>query len=231
MQASHIINNAISNGRKYLLEHESKELLTLFTIPTTKWAVAKSCEEAVEKSREIGFPLVMKVLSPDILHKTDVGGVKLNIQNESEVKKAFNEIISNVKNKKPDADILGVLLDSFAEKGFELIVGALKSPEFDQTVMVGAGGIFTELFKDVCFRVAPLTHNEAKEMLQELKIYPLFKGFRGQTLDENAIVDIIVKVSNLIMELPQISQMDLNPVILYHQGAIVVDAKIILSNK
>lgn len=227
---SKIIQKALDEGRTYLLEPEAKEIIRAYGIPTTKFKVARTPSEAVKYAEEIGYPVVLKIVSPDIIHKSDVGGVKVNLKNQDEVVKAFNEILENVKRHKSDARIVGVLVQEFCPEGREVIVGMAKDPQFGPALMFGLGGIFVEVLKDVSFRVAPITRYDAEEMIKEIKAYPILEGIRGQPpADIEALIDILLKVSNLVIEHPEIDQLDLNPIFAYPKGAKAVDARIILS--
>lgn len=224
-----IISNAYSESRKFLLENEAKAICVEYGIPVTKFELAKNCCESIILSKKIGFPVVLKIVSPDIIHKSDSGGVMLDLKNSDEVKNAFNKIIDNVNNYNSSATILGVLVQEMAEPSTEVIVGAIKDPQFGQTLMFGLGGIFVEILKDVTFRVAPISKEEAHEMISEVKAYPLLKGYRNKPpVDTDSLAELIVKTSNLIIENPQIKELDLNPVIVYKKGVKVVDARIIL---
>ncbi len=228
-KTSEIINNALKEGRVNLLEPEAKAICAQYGITTPEFDVASNAEEAVKSAKKIGYPVVMKIVSQDILHKTDAGGVKVGLENEAEVKSGFEEILQNAKKYKKDANIIGVLVQKMAPSSTEVIVGALKDPQFGQTLMFGIGGIFVEVLKDVTFRIAPIVEKDAKEMIKEIKAYPILKGYRNTPpADENAIVKILLNVSKLIMEHPEINQMDLNPIMVYENGASVVDARIIL---
>jgi acetyl-CoA synthetase (ADP-forming) len=225
-----IIKSALSSGRTFLLEPESKEIVGSYGMPVTKFKVAKTVEEAVKFAGEIGYPVVIKIVSPDVLHKSDVGAVKINLKNADEVKAAFAEVMKNVKKFKSDAKIIGVIVEQLAPQGNEVIVGMAKDPQFGPALMFGLGGIFVEVLKDVAFRIAPLTEYDAKEMVQEIKGYPVLTGIRGQKpADIDSIVDIIMKVSKLVTEHTKIEQLDLNPILVYEKGARIVDARIILS--
>jgi len=226
---SEIITQALKEGRKILLEHEAKALCLEYGIPVTKFKVASSAEEAVKFAEEIGYPVVLKIVSPDVIHKFDVGGVILNLKSSEEVRNAYNQIIENVKRNKPDAKILGVNVQEMAPPSTEIIVGAIKDPQFGPTIMFGLGGIFVEVLKDVTFRIAPITEGDAREMISEIKAYPILKGFRGAPpADIEAIVKILVNVSKLVMEHQEIKELDLNPIMVYRSGAKTVDARIIL---
>jgi acetyl-CoA synthetase (ADP-forming) len=225
-----IIHNALSSGRNFLLEPESKEIVGSYGMPVTKFKVAKTVEQAAKFAGEIGYPVVMKIVSTDVLHKSDVGAVKVNLKNADEVRSAFGEIARNVKKFKSDAKIAGYLVEQLAPEGHEVIVGMAKDPQFGPALMFGLGGIFVEVLKDVSFRIAPLTEYDAREMIQEIKGYPVLTGIRGQKpADINSLVDIILKVSKLVTEHVEIEQLDLNPIFVYQEGAIIVDARIILS--
>jgi acetyl-CoA synthetase (ADP-forming) len=229
MDAAKIIENALREGRKYLMEHEAKSICQQYGMSVTRFKVAKDLNEALKYAEEIGYPVVFKIVSPDIIHKSDVGGVIVNIKNEEEAKNAYKKIMENVAKNKPNAKIIGILVQEMAPAGLEVIVGAIKDPQFGHTIMFGLGGIFVEILKDVTFRITPLTMEDAMEMIREIKGYPLLKGYRGQPpADENAIIDTIMKTSKLLTDLPQISQLDLNPIFVYEKGAKIVDARIIL---
>jgi acetyl-CoA synthetase (ADP-forming) len=228
-QTSQIINQAIKEGRKALLEPEAKTICMEYGISVTKFKVASNKEESAKYADEIGYPVVLKIVSPDIIHKSDAGGVMVNLKTPAEVAAAYQKILENVKKYKPDANIVGVLVQEMAPQSTETIVGAIKDPQFGQTVMFGLGGIFVEIFKDVSFRIAPLTAEDAKEMITELKAYPLLKGYRNSPpADIDALVAILLNVSRLVMENPKIKELDLNPVLAYQTGAKAVDARIIL---
>ena len=224
-----IIQGAISEGRKVLLEPEAKALIADYGIPVTRVKVAKTEEEAVQFAREIGLPVVLKIVSPDVLHKSDVGGVKVNLKTEEEVRRAYREVIESVKSKVPNARIVGVLIQEFAPAGVEVIIGLIKDPQFGPTVMFGLGGVFVEVFRDVSFRVAPLTERDAEEMISEIKGRKLLEGYRGmEPVDKKALVEALVKVGQVGVENPEIKEMDLNPVMAYPSGLKVVDARVIL---
>jgi acetyl-CoA synthetase (ADP-forming) len=228
-QTMKIINQARKENRNALLENEAKTILTEYGIPVTKFNLAKNDKEATEYADRIGYPIVLKIVSPDIIHKSDAGGVLINLKTSADVASAYKKIIENVKKYKADAKILGVIVQEMAPQSTEVIVGAIKDPQFGQTVMFGLGGIFVELLKDVNFRVAPLNAEEAKEMITQLKAFPLLNGYRNTPLaDLDALVRIICNVSRLVMEQPEIKELDLNPIMAYTKGAKAVDARIIL---
>jgi acetyl-CoA synthetase (ADP-forming) len=228
---SEIFEKAYKEGRTFLLEPEAKTVCIKYGIPATKFGVAKTVEEAVELAEEIGYPVVLKVVSPDIVHKFDIGGVVLNLKSEWEVQNAFNQILENVKERVPDAKVLGITVQEMAAPSTEVIIGAIKDPQFGPALMFGLGGIFTEVLRDVTFRIAPITEEEAREMITEIKAYPLLKGYRGMPpVDIEAIAQILVATSRLVMDYPEINELDLNPIIVYENGAKTVDARIILKS-
>ncbi|MEM2220087.1 MAG: acetate--CoA ligase family protein, partial [Candidatus Korarchaeum sp.] len=166
---------------------------------------------------------------PQVIHKSDVGGVKVNLRSEDDVRRAYREIVDNVRRRVPDARIEGILVQEFAPPGAELIIGLIRDPQFGPTVMFGLGGIFVEVFRDVSFRVAPLSEQDAETMIKEIKAYKLLTGFRGaEPVDINAIKDALIKVGRIGVENEEIAEMDLNPVIAYPKGIKVVDARIFL---
>ena len=215
---------------KVITEESSKEILGEYGIKVPKYALVTSSDEAVQKSKEIGFPLVAKIVSPDILHKTDVGGVKVGLSSEEEVKKTFDDMFNRLKEK---FDVKGVLLENMVPKGVELIVGLQNDSQFGPSIMVGLGGIYTELFKDVSFRVLPVTKNEAVKMLESLRGKDILKGFRGsKPIDMNMLSEAIVNIGNLGVDMAgKYESIDFNPVVVYPDSYYVVDAKIILKEK
>ncbi|MEM2319763.1 MAG: acetate--CoA ligase family protein [Candidatus Bathyarchaeia archaeon] len=226
---SEIIAKALAEGRRYLLEHEAKAICQKYGIPVTRFGVAGSAEEAAKIAEEIGFPVVLKIVSPDIVHKYDVGGVVLNLKSADEVINAYNQIIANVRKRRPEARIDGVNVQEMAPPSTEVIVGAVKDPQFGPVLMFGLGGIFVEVLKDVTYRVAPIKEDDALEMVNEIKASPILKGYRGlPPADVNAIVEILLNASKMMMENQEIRELDLNPIMVYEKGAKTVDARIIL---
>lgn len=201
-----------------LPEDQAKEMLQRYDIPTTEYAVVSSADEAAEL--DIAFPLVAKVCSPDILHKTDVDGVQLNIQSQEELHDAVASLVERF-----DAP---VLVEHMEPPGVEMIAGLLNDPSFGLSIMAGMGGVFTELYNDVAFRLVPITRRDAEAMLDDLKASQLFEGFRDMHLDRNALIDMLLSLSTLGSDHPSLHQMDLNPVLVYEDGIRVVDAKVII---
>ncbi|SHD77666.1 acetate--CoA ligase family protein [Schnuerera ultunensis] len=218
--------------KKFLSEHESKTMLAKAGIPVPKEQIAKTKEEAYEIAKETGYPLVMKIESADIPHKSDVGGVKLNIKSEKELGQAFDEIMNNVVKNAPEAKINGILVQEMLSKGLELIVGVNNDPIYGPMVLCGLGGVFVEIFKDVALYPAPLNHIEAMNMIKSLKAYPLLTGYRSsEELDIEALTDLIVKVSDFaVKNKDKVVEVDINPVFLYEKGKklSVADALILI---
>jgi len=224
-----IIAQARSENRKALLESEAKTIMTEYGVIVPKFQLATNPKEAAQIAESIGFPIVAKIVSPEIIHKSDAGGVKVGLKTAADVEAAYTTIIENAKKYDPNAHILGVLIMEMAPQGTEVIVGAIKDPQFGATIMFGLGGIFVEVLKDVTFKIAPVTLDEAKEMITSLKAAALLKGYRNTpAADIDALAQIIVNVSNLLTEHPEIAELDLNPVLAYAKGTNTVDARIIL---
>ena len=225
----HLFEEARTSGRTHLLEPEAKALCSEYGIRVTKFSVARTPEEALRFADEIGYPVVLKVVSPQVIHKSDVGGVVTQLEDPREVKDAYQRILTNVEKNKPDAEIMGVLVEEMAPPSIEVIVGATRNPQFGPVLMFGLGGILVEIIRDVSFRVAPINSSDALEMITELKAYSVLKGYRNQPpADINAMVEILLKVSKLVVERPEIREVDLNPIFVYEKGAKVVDARVSL---
>jgi acetyl-CoA synthetase (ADP-forming) len=224
-----VFAQARKEGRSYLLEPEAKIVCMEYGIPVTRFKVAISEDEASKFADQIGYPVVLKIVSPDVLHKSDIGGVVLDLKSASDVENAYKKIIANVKKHKPDAKIVGVLVQKMAPSSTEIIVGSTKDPQFGPALMFGLGGIFVEVLKDVTFRIAPITETDAREMITEVKAYPVLKGYRGQpAADVDSIVKILMNTSRLVMDHQEIKELDLNPIMVYEKGAKTVDARIII---
>lgn len=229
---SKIIEDALKKDRTILLPHESLGVCEEYGIPVIEYAFVTTEDQALKVAEEIGFPVVLKIVSPTVSHKSDVGGVMLGLQTPEDVTKAFNLIRQRLIAHDPSAKILGVLVQKMAREGVEVVIGATRDPHFGPVLMFGLGGVFVEVLKDVSFRVAPITINDAFEMIEEIKGYEVLRGIRGKRpSDIRAIANILLKLSDLMMGQEWVSQVDLNPVIVYSDGAIVVDARIILKGK
>lgn len=212
-----------------LNEERTAELLSLYKIPLPQGQVAKTADAAVRIAREIGYPVVAKVSSKDILHKMDVGGVIVHLQTDVQVRSAFAKIMKSVKSRAPKARVAGILIQQSLPPGNEFIVGAIKDETAGHLVMAGLGGIYTELFKDTSFRVAPVSVEQAYHMLTELKSWKLLLGLRGKPqLNIDALAELVSTVSRLVKECPQIREIDLNPVLLTEKDFIILDAKVVV---
>jgi len=231
-RVSEILQRAYAEGRDFLFEHEAKELCRLYDLPVTKGRVVRFEEEAVKAAEEVGFPVVLKIVSPQILHKSDVGGVVLNVKDAQGVREAYERILNNVKKRRPDAEIEGIYVQEMAPSSTEVIVGATKDPTFGPTIMFGLGGIFVEILKDVSFRLIPITRDDAVEMIHEIRSYKILEGARGMPkADEGALVDILLNTSRMVSDCPEIKELDMNPILVYERGAKIVDARVILEEK
>lgn len=227
-----ILKNIIKEKREVLTEAESKELLANYGIPVVKNATAKSAREAAKFSAEIGFPVAMKILSPDILHKTDVGGVELSINSEAEAGAAYNKIIKAVKKHKLKADIHGVFIEGMVKKKYELIIGCKKDPIFGPVIVFGMGGVAVEVFKDTKVGLPPLNMALSMRMIKETKIYKLLKGYRNMPgVDIQSIQFLLYKFAYLVADFPEIKEIDINPFAVDEDGGMVLDAKVILDKK
>lgn len=230
-KVTEILNSVKSKGRRELSELESKQVLAAWDIPVNRTYLAKDIEEAIKAAREIHYPVVLKIASPDILHKSDARGVIVGISSEIELQQAFDKIINNAREYKPDAKILGVNIQEYLPPAREVIVGALQDQSFGATVMFGLGGVWVEVLKDISFRLAPLSLEDAKEMIQEIKGYPVLAGIRGAPpADIEATAGLIQKVGQLAYEFPEIAELDINPVFVFDagKGVISADARIVL---
>lgn len=227
--ADDIIAKVKSEGRVNLTETESKSLLKGIGIATNDSELATSKDEAVSIGSKMGYPVVLKVVSRDILHKTDVGGVKLGIGSDDEVAAAYEEMMISVKQKAPAAVIDGVSIQRMAEPGVEVIIGMFKDSQFGPVVMFGIGGELVEVYKDVSFGIVPIPKRYARQMIKDIKGYPLLDGYRGrERVDITLLEDMLLKLSDFAKDNPEIKEVDINPVIAYADGAIAVDARVIL---
>ena len=224
-----IFENAFKNQTKVITEEISKDILTDYDIKVPHYALVKDIENAVKEAKSIGYPLVAKIVSPQILHKTDVGGVKIDLKNEEDVKSAFNDMYKRLST---EYNVKGVLLEKMVPKGVEMIVGLQNDSQFGPVIMVGLGGIFTELFKDVSFRVLPITKEDAMEMIEELQGKMLLKGYRGsQPINLDMLSNALVNIGKLGFDISSYyDSIDFNPIIVYPDSYYVADAKILLSD-
>ncbi len=229
---SKIITQALKSGRTVLTEVESKQLVASAGFPVVETKLAKSKAETIEISKKLGFPVVLKIVSPDIIHKSDIGGVKLNLTSAAQVDKAYTEIMAAAKKSNKKADIHGVSVQKMAKPGVEVIMGMTKDAQFGPVLMFGLGGVFVEVLKDVAFRIVPLARRDASQMVREIKGYPLLEGYRGQEpANITALEDLLLKLSDFVDKTPQIKEMDLNPIFAYKDRAVAVDARVILESQ
>jgi len=227
MQIIDILSKVKKEKRNLLLYHEAKEILDSSGIPTAPSKIALTLEQAKEAARFIGFPIVMKILSPDIVHKSDAGGVITDLRTEDEVIPAFDRMIEHFRRKEPPVRIEGVVIERMVS-GIEVIVGTTKDSQFGQVLMFGMGGIWTELLKDTSFRLIPIEPIDAEEMIEELKSYSLLQGYRGQAANVESLKKLLLKVSDLILHYPEITSIDLNPVFTSPEGSMVTDVRMMI---
>jgi acetate---CoA ligase (ADP-forming) subunit beta len=228
--ASHaLIERARQQGRTLLTELESKQVLRDLGIPTTLGQLATSEEEAVRAAEAMGYPVVLKIASPDIVHKSDVGGVKLHLQDGEAVRQAFRAMQQSVAAQAPGARVDGISVQPMAAPGVEVIVGMAKDATFGPVLMFGLGGVLVEVLKDVSFRIVPLSQRDAREMIHDIQGFPMLAGYRGAApADLEALQHILLTLSAFVASTPEIKEIDLNPIYAYAQGALAVDARVLL---
>ena len=231
-KAREIIKGCFDKKKMYLGELDGLEVLKSYGFNTLPTILAKDEEEAAKIAGNMGYPVVMKIVSPQIIHKSDAGGVKVGLKNEDEVKTAFRDIIKNANAFNPDAVIKGMILQKMAKSGHEVILGMNRYPIFGPLIMFGMGGIFVEIFKDVVFRIAPIGRNNAQTMIKSVKVFPMLDGFRGSPkADIETLQKMIVSLSDLVLDNPEIRELDINPLLVHEEGhgVTVADVRIILS--
>ena len=229
MTTAGIVEAARRAGRTLLSEVESKQLLEEAGIPVVPTRLATSRAEAVRIANEIGLPAVLKVISPDITHKSDVGGVKVGLETAGQVRSAYDSIMSSARAAAPTASIEGVSVQSMAEPGVEVIVGATRDPQFGHVVMFGLGGVLVEMLRDVSMRLVPVEPRDARAMIREIKGLPLLQGYRQYPpCDLDSLEQVILGLSRFLEANPEVRELDLNPVLCYPKGLVAVDARVVL---
>ena len=229
MSVTSFASGATSAGWRLLTEPEAKEMLGGAGVNVVPTRLARSREEAVAIGKELGFPVVLKIASEDIIHKSDAGGVVLGLKNSRQVGQAFDRVVKNGRRHFPRASIMGAAVQKMAPPGVEVIMGVSRDSQFGPVLMFGLGGVWVEIMTDVSFRIIPVTRRDAREMIEEIKGYPLLKGYRGhEAVDIARLEDMLLAVSDLVTANPEIKELDLNPVIAYPDSAVAVDARIVL---
>ena len=229
MTKTEILKQARKENRTQLTEIESKEMIKGAGIPVVEARLAQTRTEAVNIAKKLGFPIALKIISPDVIHKSDAGGVELGLTTASQVGEAYTKIMTAIKKHYPKAKIHGISVQKMARPGVEVIIGMTKDAQFGPVLMFGLGGILVEVLKDVAFRIVPLNKRDANEMIKEIKGYPLLQGYRGQEPADIAFLeDLLLKVSDFIDKNPEIKELDLNPIFAYKNRATAVDARVIL---
>jgi succinyl-CoA synthetase beta subunit len=225
-QADDLIRSALERGQQALSEYESKKLLSLYGIPITKERLSRSADEAVTAAAELGVPVVLKACSPELMHKSEHGCIELNLRSEADVREAYGRIVESV-----DLELEGVLVQEMVPGQRELVVGLTRDPQFGPCVMLGIGGIMTEVFEDTCFRMAPFDMIEAQDMIEELRFKKILEAFRGQKpIDTKTLCHTLIAVGQIGLELETVSELDINPLIITPEGrAKAVDALVVLS--
>jgi len=225
-----ILKAARAKGQ-YILGLESLDILKAYGVPTIGTALTETLEETIREAENIGYPLVMKIVSPQISHKSDVGGIRLSLENAGEVKVAYEDMMENIPKEKPDAVLEGVQLQQMLSGGREVIIGMVRDPTFGPMLMFGLGGIYVEILKDVRFAIAPLSESEARDLITGIKTYPLLAGVRGaEPSDIDALVDSILRISRLVCDFPEIEEFEINPMMVFEKGkgALAVDMRLVL---
>lgn len=227
LRARRVLDRVRSEGRTFVTEPEAKEVLRAYGVPVTRDVLCRSPEEATEAARGMGYPVVVKLVSKQVVHKTELGGVRLGVGGDEELRNAWNDLESSAAKAKVSLD--GILVSETAE-GVEMIIGSVRDPQFGHMIMVGMGGTFVEIYRDVAYRIVPLEELDAKEMISELKGARLLHGYRGRgRADMMSLIRAIIAVSKMLADFEAISEMDLNPVFVSAKGVMVADARMVLS--
>jgi acetyltransferase len=227
---STIFTSVRNQGRLVLAANEAHEIANAYGIPAPIIKLAATADDAVKLAESVGYPIVMKIESPNIIHKTDIGGVKINLQSADDVRTSFYELIGRAHTFYPTATVLGVNVQKMAPSGREVIIGMTRDVTFGPLMMFGLGGIYVNFLKDVAFRLAPLTEEEAKQMVQETKAYQLLRGIRGEAKsDIEIVINTLLRTSQLVTDFPEINEMDINPLFVYDKGGMAIDVKITIT--
>jgi acetyltransferase len=230
-RVAHIFQEVRAHRRVQIGDAEARDILEAYRIPIPTSKLCSTVDEAVAFAEQIGYPVVMKITSPDILHKTDIGGVRLNIESANDVRDSFDLLTFRAMRYMPDAEIWGCLVQQQVRGGKEVITGMNRDPQFGPLVMFGLGGIYVEVLKDVTFRIAPFSRREANEMMREIRSFSLLRGVRGQARsDIDALGDTLLRLSQLVTDFPEIVEMDINPLMVFEEGHGVmgIDMRLVL---
>lgn len=226
-----IIKRARDEGRVVLTEIESKELLGQSGVNVIDTRLAASSSEAVSIGKELGFPVVLKIASPDIVHKSDAGGIRLGLETPDQVGQAYDDILKAAGRKHPQAIIQGISVQKMASPGVEVIIGMSRDAQFGPVLMFGLGGVWVEILQDVSLRVIPVTRRDVREMIKEIKGYRMLTGYRGlPPVDEDKLEEMLLAVADFVTQYPVVKELDLNPVIAYSDRAVAVDARVVLES-
>ncbi|HID85810.1 MAG TPA: CoA-binding protein, partial [Anaerolineae bacterium] len=229
-KAREALERARAEGRVALGEAEARAVIQAYGLSVPRSELARTADEAVALAEEIGYPVALKIASPDILHKTDIGGVRLNLGNAEAVRDAFDLMTYRASRYMPEAEVWGALVQEMVPPGREVIVGMSSDPQFGPLLMFGMGGIYVEVLRDVSFRLAPVSRREARAMIEEVRSYPLLRGVRGERpSDLEAITETILRVSQLVTDFPEIVEMDINPLMVHEKGAVAIDVRMALA--
>ncbi len=232
MTVAEVIHKARQDGRTLLTEVESKELLSESGIPVMDTQLARTRTEATKVAQEMGLPVVLKIVSPEVTHKSDVGGVKVGLDSLRQVRGAFDSIVTSTKEAVPSATIEGVSVQKMADPGVEIIIGANKDPQFGHVIMFGLGGVLVEMLKDVSLRLVPLTPRDAREMVREIKSLPLLQGYRQYpACSLESIEKALLDLSSFLEKHEEVRELDLNPIFCYSDGLVAVDARVVLEEE
>ena len=232
MKYEDIIASCYSNGYSFIPEPDAYEICAAFAIPHPRFSFVCTKKEGLHAAEEIGYPVVIKIVSPEVIHKSEVGGVILDLRTPPELDEGFEQLLKNVREKAGDVPISGILVQQSMPGGVEVAVGGANNPQFGPVVMFGSGGILIEVFKDVSFRLAPLAPEEARRQLEETLAYEILKGVRGRpACDLEAVCRVIVNTGRLLTDIPQLEEIDFNPVQAFPGGCFVLDARLKLKNQ